>query len=74
MPHVCSLCDIFVERRCAREHGAGMGTLEMVSGKASLRKWHLKLRPEKSGGKEPGGTDRKSQGQKLSERGGGRLR
>ena len=46
----------------------------MVSGKASLMKWHLKLRLEKSGGKEPGGTDRKSQGQKLSERGGERLR
>ena len=44
--------------------GWGLPTLDRVSGKTSLRRWPLKLRPKKSSGIEPGGTDRKSQKQK----------
>ena len=47
--------------------GWGLPTLDRVSGKASRRSWPLKLRPKKSSGIEPGGTDRKSQKPKWSE-------
>lgn len=71
MPHICSLHSISVEWCCSGEHGQGWGlsVLDRVSRKASLRKWHLKLRPEKSweedlkgGGEELGGSDRNSRG------------
>ena len=70
-------CIVFLLNGTVLEN-AGQGwelpTLDSVSGKASLRRWPLKLRPRKSSGIEPGGTERRSQKQKWSDSSGERVR